>query len=580
MEKSSHDDGHPAGRVGSRPAKSSIKHPSRAELSKTGRRSRVFSSPSDANRGKRAKFAGEDLEREGNQGSPTFQTGGNYPLFDDGAKTSEYKSFKKLLEKTTLQHLDNPTKNNNDLKANRVSDCMGGLSNGITNKYDNRRSLFPVQNISSVAHELLPSPTRNLHKLEFVIARSVPSQEETPTVQPLYPSSERFWGGLRPGHTVSFSRIRECLLKLAARTCSQNFDEFLSKRYDLIIEFLERLGITRQSNKIDKLLNSEQTSSVAHHLLASSKRSDAIVEFCYPQENSCTIRHAEFDNPLTLMLDNNEVRAYSLPSSSRRTCRIFNEVQSNPYDYTHEPIFSCKSYNSEFAEFAESEKDAVVLHELVKRHSTIELNNEFECEESSHHHLDFLLSKAHSFLNSPWDYAEIHPFPADCTSHMGQLLKYPYINTPSAHRKGVHDVCLTKNLASIGNYETDSVYRICGFYGAHYNPFQSGFLIPDNSDAEVCFQEQAIVPYISDCSPVLNSSQYEENFSFPLLKWLVGTMPQELQGLSPSTRYDEVDFRDETHGSSFTDVSGRKGFNYLQSSNLDILLEDSNHFYF
>lgn len=135
----------------------------------------------------------------------------------DGAKTSEFKSFKRLLEKTALNHY--------------------------------------LDKVSTSDHNLKKGTARNGKE-----ARSASFSKTTPVARVPHPSPKTVGlndgghSGPRHEHKGTFSEKRANLIQLAARTCSQNVDDFLSNRSDFIFEILRRLGVMRNLDKVFLLI--------------------------------------------------------------------------------------------------------------------------------------------------------------------------------------------------------------------------------------------------------------------------------------------------------------------------------------
>ncbi|KAG0459247.1 hypothetical protein HPP92_022375 [Vanilla planifolia] len=190
----------------------------------------------DLSRRKRVKFAGfTGLREQGGDGGNPYE-GARLSCFDE-AKTSEYKYFKRLLEKAAHVHYaDKFAKNDTNLKTIKETTYLEGSRSAVTSETGIDRSLLLKRNASYV-EEVLYSPVQNSgrHESKSGATRSVEPSKVTPTTQLLHSSASAVWqnyeGDSATCHELegTFSGKRLHLIQLAARTCSQQVDEFLSK---------------------------------------------------------------------------------------------------------------------------------------------------------------------------------------------------------------------------------------------------------------------------------------------------------------------------------------------------------------
>ncbi|KAK1260400.1 hypothetical protein QJS04_geneDACA002265 [Acorus gramineus] len=155
-------------------------------------------------------------------------------------KTSEYVFYKKLLEDAG-HGVDYclPHDHDDHLKKSRDTDCMEELENNIVCNCEVERSVSPAKTVAS-AHQRL-----------FSLPREAPRNSE-----------------LQYDFGDIFPQKRQKLLRSAAGALSVEVDKFTTEGFDLISEFLQRLGIesiakprgTRASRLGEMTLNNEPRS--------------------------------------------------------------------------------------------------------------------------------------------------------------------------------------------------------------------------------------------------------------------------------------------------------------------------------
>ncbi|XP_072986473.1 uncharacterized protein [Typha latifolia] len=271
----------------------SLKRSRGAPISQTSSVPRLRCDPaSGAKQRKKVKFADSvgTTDISSKQDAPLLQTERSQsPTLVDGAKTSEFKYFKKLSEEADHKLLSYKLPPQDvDLKTSKERD--------VASKSDIRRFLMPIQKATPTAVRSSVSPSRFSRECELnaVTCRSdrnrylLPVLSATPIAQRssfTLPEASKHSGTVFE-HEGMFLEKRSKLLKLASKTLSIEMDEFPVRRSDLITELLQRLRIVKKSDNHEKLSNSFlNVARGIHHSLASSNFHGSSEEL-YDQEQT------------------------------------------------------------------------------------------------------------------------------------------------------------------------------------------------------------------------------------------------------------------------------------------------------
>ncbi|XP_020591399.1 uncharacterized protein LOC110032195 isoform X2 [Phalaenopsis equestris] len=448
---------------------------------------------------------------------------------DDSAKTSELKSFKRLLEKTTEKHyFDEVAKSDIKLKKGKTTDFMEGDFNADSQRFrfgqSFRRASSAIQNVSSTVQGFLSSPTLVLQKQSLKnkaegnngAGRSVPISKITHVDRLFHPSPLTVGkncvcghSGTMQEHEGTFSEKRAFLLQLAAGTSLQNIDEFFSNRSDFLLEILRRLGIRRDANIHEKLQNPEQ--KMSSQFPVSFKRSNQIANFCEnPQEDFCVNKIEQYDNLLELKWDDTEIQA--LP-------------------YNNSPItkFKIEHWMPDLS----TEKTLPLLCNFKNPASAIELIKEFDFSEYRY------TDESQALLSPPCDISEFNVFLAHNASYMGQLCKSLNCNSVLNHKE-MFDLSVAEDSDTSFNSNVELNSSSHGFLRRNHDSFQADYILPDIYNSDSLLQQQALS---------------EEQFIFPLLEWDAAAeqemstpiclVSKELDQITESPLYDTFDFHDD-----------------------------------